>query len=80
MIQLPSDTLTLFKCHHFERLLITQALRCYITSTLSYPDVSHAALTLGGREVAQMIKNGQARHFKLEPRRKTSRRTCGRLS
>lgn len=39
MILLPSDTLTLFTGRHFDRLLITHAVRCYITYKLSYPDV-----------------------------------------
>jgi len=39
MIQLPSDTPALFKGRHFDRLLITQAVRWYITYKLSYRDV-----------------------------------------
>ena len=39
MIQLPSDTPALFKRRHFDRLLITQAVRWYITYKLSYRDV-----------------------------------------
>ncbi len=39
MIQLPSDTPALFKGRHFDRLLITQAVRWHITYKLSYRDV-----------------------------------------
>jgi transposase-like protein len=39
MILLPSDTPTLFKGRHFDRLLIIQAIRWYITYKLSYRDV-----------------------------------------
>ncbi len=39
MPQLPSDTPTLFKGRHFDRLLIIQAVRWYITYKLSYRDV-----------------------------------------
>ena len=39
MILLPSDIPTLFKGRHFDRLLITQAVRWYITYKLSYRDV-----------------------------------------
>ena len=39
MTQLPSDMPALFKGRHFDRLLITQALRWYITYKLSYRDV-----------------------------------------
>ncbi len=39
MLQLPSATLTLFKGRHFDHLLITQAVRWYITYKLSYRDV-----------------------------------------
>ena len=39
MIQLPSDTPALFKGRHFDRLLIIQAIRWYITYKLSYRDV-----------------------------------------
>jgi len=38
-LQLPSATLTLFKGRHFDHLLITQAVRWYITYKLSYRDV-----------------------------------------
>ncbi len=39
MIQLPSDTPALFKGRHFDRLLIIQSVRWYITYKLSYRDV-----------------------------------------
>ena len=39
MNQFPSDTPALFKGRHFDRLLITQAVRWYITYKLSYRDV-----------------------------------------
>ncbi|MBA3571334.1 MAG: IS6 family transposase [Pyrinomonadaceae bacterium] len=39
MPQLPSDTPTLFKGRHFDRLLIIQSVRWYITYKLSYRDV-----------------------------------------
>ena len=39
MPQLPSETPALFKGRHFDRLLITQAVRWYITYKLSYRDV-----------------------------------------
>jgi len=39
MILLPSDTPTLFKGRHFDRLLFIQAIRWYITYKLSYRDV-----------------------------------------
>ena len=39
MPQLPSDTPALFKGRHFDRLLITQSVRWYITYKLSYRDV-----------------------------------------
>jgi transposase-like protein len=39
MTQLPSDTPALFTGRHFDRLLIQQALRWYITYKLSYRDV-----------------------------------------
>jgi transposase-like protein len=39
MIHLLSDTPALFKVRHFYRLLITQAVRWYITYKLSYRDV-----------------------------------------
>ncbi len=38
MMQLPSDTPTLFTGRHFDRLLIIQAVRWYITYKLSYRD------------------------------------------
>ena len=40
MIQLPLDTQQLFTGRHFDRLLIIQAVRWYITFKLSYRDVS----------------------------------------
>ena len=39
MTQLPSDTPSLFRGRHFDRLLIQQAVRWYITYKLSYRDV-----------------------------------------
>ena len=39
MTQLPSDTPALFTGRHFDRLLIIQAVRWYITYKLSYRDV-----------------------------------------
>ena len=39
MTELPSDTPTLFTGRHFDRLLIIQAVRWYITYKLSYRDV-----------------------------------------
>ena len=39
MPQLPSDTPALFTGRHFDRLLIIQAIRWYITYKLSYRDV-----------------------------------------
>ncbi len=39
MPQLPSDTPALFKGRHFDRLLIIQSVRWYITYKLSYRDV-----------------------------------------
>ncbi len=39
MTQLPFDTPALFKGRHFDRLLIIQAVRWYITYKLSYRDV-----------------------------------------
>jgi len=39
MMQLPSDTPALFTGRHFDRLLIIQAVRWYITYKLSYRDV-----------------------------------------
>ncbi len=39
MVLLPSDTPTLFKGRQFDHLLITQAVRWYITYKLSYRDV-----------------------------------------
>ncbi len=39
MPELPSDTPALFKGRHFDRLLITQSVRWYITFKLSYRDV-----------------------------------------
>ncbi len=39
MTQLPSDLPALFKGRHFDRLLIIQAVRWYITFKLSYRDV-----------------------------------------
>ena len=47
MMQLPSDTPALFTGRHFDRLLIIQSVRWYITYKLSYRDVSEMMVERG---------------------------------